>query len=128
MMKERPTYSLGDVIDRLSILTMKVYFGDENSIAEHRYLEQGLSAWGIDGKVITNTIRLTLMNRLVWEEEHEARKCMKDEKDMSSKELIQQGRINIRVRNFNRKRIEYKNLINLDNKGFKESKVQHRSQ
>lgn len=127
-MEEKPVYNLGDVIDRLSILTMKIYFGDETSIAEHRYLEKGLSGWGIDGKVITNTIRLTFMNRLVWEEEHEARKCMKDVKDMSDEELMQQGRINIRVREFNRKRVEYKNVINLDNKGFRESKVQHRSQ
>jgi hypothetical protein len=126
-MENKPNYSLGDVIDKLAILTMKIYFGDESSISEHRYLEKGLEGWGLNGKVITNTIRLTLMNRLVWEEEHEARKCMKSEKDMTERELIKQGKINIRVRDFNRKRVEYKNVLNADHKGFKESKIQHRS-
>ena len=126
-MKEKPTYNLGDLVDKLSILSMKIYFGDESSIAEHRYLEKGLEAWGINGKIVTNAIRLALMNRLVWEQEHEARKCMKSEAEMTQKELIEQGKINIRVRDYNRKRVEYKNVINEVSKGFKESKVQHRS-
>ena len=126
-MTRKPTYNLGDLVDKLSILSMKIYFGDESSIAEHRYLEKGLEAWGINGKVVTNAIRLTLMNRLVWEQEHEARKCMKGETEMTGDELIAQGKINIRVRDYNRKRVEYKNVINAVSKGFKESKVQHRS-
>lgn len=127
----KPTYNLGDLIDKLSILTSKIYFGDEQSISEHRYLEQGLEAYGVDGKVITNAIRLTLMNRLVWEQEHESRKDMRSETDLSSDELIRLGRINVRVRNFNRKRIEYKNILTeLDKYGdnFRENKVDHRSE
>jgi hypothetical protein len=52
---------------------------------------------------------------------------MKGETEMTEKELIEQGKINIRVRDYNRKRVEYKNVINEVSKGFKESKVQHRS-
>src|SRR4051812_25410516 len=71
---KKPTYSLGDLIDKLCILSSKIYFGDEQCISEHRHLEQGLEAYGIDGKIVTNVIRLTLMNRLIWEQEHESRK------------------------------------------------------
>lgn len=127
----KPTYNLGDLIDRLSILTMKIYFGDEQSISEHRYLEQGLEGYGIDGKIITNSIRLALMNRLTWEQEHDSRKDMRDESDLSEEELVRLGRINVRVRNFNRKRIEYKNILNdlqKDGERFKENKVLHRSE
>lgn len=128
---EKPVYSLGDLIDKLCILSSKIYFGDEQSISEHRYLEQGLEAYGIDGKIITNCIRLTLMNRLTWEQEHDSRKDMRDESELSNEELIRLGRINVRVRNFNRKRVEYKNLLTeMDRYGerFKENKVNHRSE
>lgn len=128
MEMKKPGLNFGDVIDRLSILTMKIYFGDEASISEHRHLEQGLRAWNIDGKIVTNVIRLSLMNRLVWEQEHEARKCMKGVDEMTDVELIDQGKINIKVRDFNRKRVEYKNNLNALEKGFKEAKINHRSQ
>ena len=81
----------------------------------------------MNGKIVTNAIRLSLMNRLVWEQEHEARKCMKAEREMSQEELVEQGKINVRVRDFNRKRVEYKNELNGVGKGFKEAKLMHRS-
>ena len=55
---KKPTMNLGEVIDRLSILTMKVYFGDEQSISEHRHLTQSLSAYGVNGKVMASALRL----------------------------------------------------------------------
>jgi len=54
-----PVMGVGEIIDRLSILTRKIYFGEEDAISEHRYLEQGLRYYGINGKLITNTMRLT---------------------------------------------------------------------
>ena len=119
---KKPTYNLGDLLDRLSIVTMKVYFGSEASISEHRYLEQALPAFGINGKLITNTLRLMLMNRLIWELENEMRNGGEDK--MGLEEV---GRRAIKIRDFNKKRIEYKNIISELDKGFKEVKVQHRS-
>lgn len=119
----KPTYNLGDVMDKLTILSMKIYFGDEASISEHRYLEKSLESFGIDGKIVTNVIRLTLMNRMIWELENELRKGLFD----SDECLKEHGKRAIKIRDFNRKRIEYKNIINGIAKHFKEVKLQHRS-
>ena len=117
---KKPTMNLGEVIDRLSILTMKVYFGDEQSISEHRHLTQSLSAYGVNGKVMASALRLQLMNRLIWELENDMRKGHLDG------DLQEMGRRAIKIRDFNAKRIEYKNSIN--EKGFIENKIMHRSQ
>jgi len=119
---KKPTYNLGDLVDRLSILTMKIYFGQESAISEHRYLEQALPAFGVNGKMVTNVMRLMLMNRLIWELENEMRNGGEDRLG-----LEEVGRRAIKIRDFNKKRIEYKNIISELSKGFKEVKVQHRS-
>jgi len=118
----KPPYNLGDLLDRLSILTMKIYFGSEGSISEHRFLEQSLPAFGINGKVVTNVMRLMLMNRLIWELENEMRNGGEDRLG-----LEEVGRRAIKIRDFNKKRIEYKNLLSELERGFKETKIQHRS-
>jgi len=119
---KKPTYNLGDLIDRLSILTMKIYFGSEGSISEHRYLEQGLASFGINGKLVTNVMRLQLMNRLIWELENEIRNGGEDKFG-----LEEVGRRAIKIRDLNKKRIEYKNIVSELSKGFKETKINHRS-
>lgn len=119
---KKPEMSLGDVIDRLSILTMKVYFGDEQSISEHRHLTLSLEAFGIDGKIVAACLRLQLMNRLIWELENEMRRGFLDH------DFTELGKRAIKIRDFNAKRIEYKNEINTITKGFIEKKIQHRSQ
>lgn len=116
---KKPVMSLGDVIDRLSILTMKVHFGDEQSISEHRHLTLSLSAYGIDGKILAVALRLQLMNRLIWEQENAMRRGLLDH------DLPEMGKRAIQIRDFNAKRIEYKNELNKD--GFIEKKIQHRS-
>jgi len=120
--------NLGDVIDKLSILSMKIYFGDEASIAEHRYLEKSLASYGVQGKVVTQVIRVTLMNRFIWELENEMRKDAREVDEMLLEDLAKDGRRARRIRDFNRKRIEYKNILNELSKGFRETKIQHRSQ
>ena len=119
---KKPVYNLGDVIDKLSILNMKVYFGDESSISEHRYLEQSLKSYGIDGKIITNAMRLMFMNRMIWELENEMRNGGEDRLG-----LEEVGKRAVKIRDFNKKRIEYKNIINSHSNGFVEKKVLHRS-
>jgi hypothetical protein len=120
--------SLGDVVDKLSILSMKIYFGDEASIAEHRYLEKSLTAYGVNGKVVTQVIRMTLMNRLIWEMENEMRKDAREMEELSIEDLAIDGKRARKIRDFNRKRIEYKNILNEISRGFREIKIQHRSQ
>jgi hypothetical protein len=119
---KKPTYTLGDVMDKLSILSMKIYFGSESSISEHRYLEQALASYGINGKIVTNAMRLMFMNRLIWELENEMRNGGEDRLG-----LEEVGKRAIKIRDFNKKRIEYKNVINEVAKDFKEVKVMHRS-
>ena len=118
-----PTMSLGDALDRHTILTRKIYFGMEDAISEHRYLEQSLAAWGIDGKLITNIIRLAMMNFEIWNLEHEIR--MKGEAAFSKEEI---GDRALKIRDLNGKRIHYKNKVNDLVGHFKEFKVNHRSQ
>jgi hypothetical protein len=122
MGKVKPIYNLGDVVDKLSILSMKIYFGDEASISEHRYLEKCLDGYKLNGKIVTNALRLMFMNRLIWELENEMRNGGEDRLG-----LEEVGRRAIKIRDFNKKRIEYKNIINGVSRGFLERKVLHRS-
>jgi len=119
---QKPTYNLGDLIDRLSILTRKIYFNDDTAISEHRYLEKRLQAFGVDGKLITNTIRLSMMNTEISNLEHELR--MGGEGKFSLEEV---GRRALKIRDINKRRVAYKNNITAIDTGFKESKINHRS-
>lgn len=118
-----PIQNLGDVCDRFTILTRKVYFGMEDAISEHRYLEQSFSAFGINGKFMTNFMRLAQMNIEIWNLENEVRRGAFD------KNLEEVGRRALLIRDLNKKRIEYKNHITeLYKHGFKECKINHLSQ
>ncbi len=118
-------YNVGDLIDRLSILSRKIYFGEEIAISEHRYLEQQLVQASLPGKLITNVIRVTQMNIEIWNLEHEMRKCAEGTSNVSLEEV---GRRAIKIRDLNRKRIEYKNIINdIAGNNFRETKVNHLS-
>lgn len=118
-----PIQNLGDVIDKLTILTRKIYFGEEAAISEHRYLEQCLDYWGLPGKVITNSIRLSQMNFEIWNLENDIRKGGEDKLG-----LEEVGRRALKIRDYNRKRIEYKNLLNeIGKPGFRETKINHLS-
>lgn len=121
-MATKPVQNLGDVLDKLSILTRKIYYGEDDAISEHRYLERGLEAYGIDGKVVTNIIRLTQMNFEIWNLENEIRKGGEDK--FTLQEI---GERALKIRDLNRKRVQYKNKLN-ELSGFREVKVNHRSQ
>lgn len=116
-------HNVGELIDKLSILSRKIYFGEEVAISEHRYIEQLLTKARLPGKLITNVIRLSTMNGEIWNLEHEMRKVAEGPGAMSYEEV---GRRAIKIRDLNRKRIEYKNLINdLVGSTFRETKVNH---
>lgn len=118
-----PLYNLGDVMDKLTILTRKIYFGEEEAVSEHRYLEKALEFYGIDGKVVTNVIKLSQMNFEIWNLENEIRRGGEDKLG-----LEEVGRRAIKIRDLNRKRIEYKNKITeIMKAGFREVKIHHLS-
>lgn len=119
-----PPQSLGDVIDKMTILARKLHFGEEDAYKELDSCIKGLTAVGIPGEFVACVIRLTQMNFEVWNLENEIRRGGEDK--FSLEEI---GRRALKVRDYNRKRIQYKNEINqLSGLGFREFKTQHRSQ
>lgn len=120
-----PQMSLGDVLDRVSILSLKIYHGEEDAIQEFTYLTETLTNAGIDGALVATMMRLAIMNHMVWVRENEFRKA--DPNDALSS--IEVSDMMVEVRDINKKRVKYKNEINrLTGKGFREFKIQHRSQ
>lgn len=118
--------SLGDVIDRLTILSRKIYFGEEGAYKEHTYLTEGLDKLNLklSGALISAVIRLNQMNIEVWNLENEIRNDT--ENKMDNAEIGKRAKL---IRDYNKKRIEYKNEINrITEKGFREFKTRHRSQ
>ena len=123
-----PHLSFGDVIDQLSIVARKVFFGEEDAIEELNYLIEHLDKMKIDksvkrtGKFIVTIIRLAQVNFEVWERENKFRQG----ESMPAQKVKQ---MMIEVREFNTKRKKYRNELNrLTQWGFREFKVKHRSQ
>ncbi len=116
--------SLGDAIDRLSILTKKIAFGEEGAYKEHSHLSGCIDDLVIplSGALLAQVMRICYNNFEVWNRENRFRRG----EDIPAEEVKQ---MMIEVRDFNKKRIENKNEINrLTEMGFREFKVQHRSQ
>jgi len=113
------SYSLGDIVDKMTILSLKIHFGEEDAISEHRYLEKSVP----HGKLLTNAIRLAHMNLMIWNLENEIRKG--GENKFTLEEI---GRRALEIRDLNRRRIKYKNKINDMTRDFREHKINHRSQ
>jgi len=115
--------SLGDAIDRISILARKIYFGEEGAYKEFEYLTQSIDRLKIplSGALLAAIVRITQMNFEVWIRENAFRRG----EDMPAEAV---KRMMIEVRDCNSKRVGYKNEINrLTEMGFREFKIQHRS-
>jgi len=124
-MKEKTNIdmSIGDVIDRLTILSRKIFFGEEGSYQEHTILSEGIDKLNIklSGALLACIIRIAQMNFEVWNRENAFRRG----EDMTAEDV---KKMMIEVRNFNSKRVEHKNELNrLTEMGWREFKVQHRS-
>ena len=119
-------YSLGDIIDRLTILTRKVFRGEEDAYKELEYLREGLNKESYPGDIILACIRLAHQNWAIWDLENDIRK----EGDPVTKFGLEEiGRRAMKIRDYNKKRIQYKNDLNqLSKKSFKEFKIEHRAQ
>ena len=121
---EAPKQSLGDVIDKLSILIRKVQFGETQAMKELEYLQIALTNMGYDGSLIVTIIEVAQANFEIWERENKLRNGGEDEFS-----LAEIGKRAIEIRDFNRKRVKAKNEINrITELGFREFKVKHRSQ
>jgi hypothetical protein len=117
-----PKQSLGDSLDRLTILARKVFFGEEDAYKELKYIMDNIP----NGKLLLATVRLNMMNVEIWNLENEIRKCGDPVSKLGLEEI---GRRAMLIRDYNKKRIQYKNDINeLDGSSFKEFKIKHRSQ
>ena len=125
----KPTHismSMGDIIDRLTILSRKIFFGEEGAYKEHTYLTEGIDALRIplSGSLLAAIIRINQMNIEIWNLENEIRNDTENKMDNS-----EVGRRAKLIRDYNKKRIEYKNEINrITEMGFREFKTKHRSQ
>lgn len=127
--KRLPKQSIGDVIDRVTILTRKIQFGEHDAYKEFVYLTESLDALGVklSGALLACIIRLAQMNFEVWNRENWFRRSdgIENTPEMDKKVRLMMEE----VRDFNKKRVEYKNEINrLLGMGFREFKIKHRSQ
>jgi len=124
MKKTGISVSFGDLVDRLSILARKMFFGEEQAHKEETYLLKGVDSSKIEltGELLSAIIRITQMNFEVWNRENKFRRG----EDMPAEDV---KKMMIEVRDMNKRRIEYRNEINrITDTGFREFKVQHRSQ
>lgn len=115
--------SLGDAIDRISILTRKIYFGEEGAYKEFVYLTESIEKLKLPltGALLAAIIRMSMMNFEVWIRENAFRRGEEMSPEAVKKMMIE-------VRDCNSKRLENKNEINrLTEMGFREFKIQHRS-
>ena len=116
--------SLGDAVDRITILSRKLFFGEEQAYKEHTYLTEAIDKLDIklSGALLAAIIRIAQMNFEVWNRENTFRRG----EDINAEEV---KKMMIEVRDFNKRRIEYKNEVNrITEKGFREFKIKHRSQ
>lgn len=115
--------SLGDAIDRITILIRKIAFGEDAAIKEFEHLTQAIDKLGIkmSGALLSAIIRVAYSNFEVWNRENAFRRG----EDMSAEDV---KKMMIEVREFNSRRVFNKNEINrLTEMGFMEFKIQHRS-
>lgn len=115
--------SLGDAIDRVTILTRKIFFGEEGAYKEFVYLTESIDKLDLklSGALLACIVRLSMMNFEVWIRENGFRRGEVMDAETVKKMMIE-------VRDFNSKRYDNKNEINrLTEMGFREFKIQHRS-
>jgi len=115
--------SLGDAIDRVTILARKIAFGEDAAYQEFVYLTNAIDKLKLplSGALLAAIIRVAYSNFEVWNRENNFRRG----EDMDAEEV---KKMMIEVRDFNSRRIFNKNEINrLTEMGFREFKIKHRS-
>jgi hypothetical protein len=100
------TYTFGEVIDKLSIISKKEQFGLQGAKQELDNFMKWLNDIGVDAYLILSIIRVTEANMSIWNLEHELRNA----KD-GDIPLDKVGRIAIKVREHNKARVRYMNEL-----------------
>jgi len=121
--KTKIDMSLGDAIDRVTILIRKIQFGEDAAYKEFEHLIQAIDKLGVkmSGALLAAIIRVAYNNFEVWNRENAFRRG----DDMDAEAV---KRMMIEVRDFNSRRVFNKNEINrISQMGFREFKIQHRS-
>lgn len=120
--------SLGDAIDRVSILARKIHFGENGASNEFRYLTESIEKLDIKltGGLLDAIIKITSSNIDIWNLENEIRKLGDPVAKLGLEEI---GRRAMAIRDLNRHRVRSKSEINrMSEMGFREFKINHRSQ
>lgn len=120
--------SIGDLVDKLSILSRKLYFGEESARDETQAIITGLEELGYDGELLAASIKLAQANFEIWNLENAMRRDGREIADLTEDELIDYGKRALRIRALNRLRVQHKNVVNGITSGYREAKVRHASQ
>ena len=100
------TYTFGELIDKLSIISKKDQFQLQGARQELDTIMKWLNDLGIDAYLILSIIRVTQSNNDIWHLEHDLRNAK--EGDFP---LDQVGRIAVKVREHNKGRVRYMNEL-----------------
>jgi hypothetical protein len=115
------TYTFGEFIDRLCIVSKKALCGLPGAEKELAGMMEWCRKAHIDGEFLLAVIRIAQTNLTIWDLEHSVRNAAE-----GSISLAEVGRRAIMIRNTNKIRIENKNI--LDKRMFVEEKIKHLSE
>ncbi len=105
-MRKPFTYTFGELIDKLSIISKKDLFRLPGAHQELNTQMKWLNDLGIDAYLILSIIRLTQANNDIWHLEHELRDA-----SMGDFPLDEIGRRAIKIREHNKTRVRYMNEL-----------------
>lgn len=101
------TYSFGELIDKLSIISKKDLYNLPGAREELNTIMKWLNDVGIDAYTILSIIRITQANSDIWNLEHQIRNAVVGE---FPENVV--GRIAEKVREHNKTRVRYMNELN----------------
>jgi len=118
------TYSFGEFIDKLSIVSKKELCGLPGARQELDEMMEWLKEDDVDGYFILSIIRIAQSNMDIWHMENEMRNDA-----TNSMPLYEIGKRAIRIRDFNKTRVRYKNeLDKVCGINHVEEKIRHLSE
>jgi len=109
-----------EIIDRYSILILKKRYTNEVD-KEYRLYKKAYGKLLKKGILPFYLSALMEINEKIWQLESDIRR----EAELPLEEI---GRRTLKIRDYNKERIRYKNIITEDFGGFKEIKINHRSE
>ena len=123
-MRPAYTYSFGEFIDKLSIVSKKELCGLPGARQELDEMMEWLKEDDVDGYFILSIIRIAQSNMDIWHMENEMRNDA-----TNSMPLYEIGKRAIRIRDFNKTRVRYKNeLDKVCGINHVEEKIRHLSE